>query len=79
MGLGAADVIQVAQAETPVPQPWLRHVVAAVGSGVLLAASLPFELGLMAAALSGILTGVLLEGSGRRMSQDATPSGGALS
>jgi apolipoprotein N-acyltransferase len=41
MGLGATDVIQVAQAETPHPQPWARHVVAAIGSGVLLAASLP--------------------------------------
>ena len=57
------------------------QIAAALVAGVvaLLAASLPFELGLMAAALSGILTGVLLAGSDRRMSQDATPSGGALS
>jgi apolipoprotein N-acyltransferase len=41
MGLGAADVMQVAQAETPHPQPWVRHAVAAVGSGILLASSLP--------------------------------------
>jgi apolipoprotein N-acyltransferase len=41
MGLGAADVMQVAQAETPHPQPWVRHAVAAVGSGILLGASLP--------------------------------------
>jgi len=41
MGLGAADVIQVAQAETPHPRPWARHAMAAVGSGLLLAASLP--------------------------------------
>lgn len=41
MGLGAVDVIQVAQAEAPQPRPWAAHVVAAIGSGLLLAASLP--------------------------------------
>lgn len=41
MGFGAAEVIRVAQAETPHPQPWIRRVVAAIGSGLLLAASLP--------------------------------------
>jgi len=41
MGLGAAEVVQVAEAETPRPQPWLVHLLAAVASGLMLAASLP--------------------------------------
>jgi apolipoprotein N-acyltransferase len=41
MGVGAVEVVQVAQAELPQPQPWVRYVVAAIGSGILLGASLP--------------------------------------
>jgi apolipoprotein N-acyltransferase len=41
MGLGAAEVVRVAEAETPRPQPWIVHVLAAVASGLMLAASLP--------------------------------------
>jgi 4-azaleucine resistance transporter AzlC len=55
------------------------QIAAALAAGVfaLLAASLPYRLGLMAAALAGMMAGVLLEGSGRQMSQDSPSSRGA--
>jgi apolipoprotein N-acyltransferase len=66
MGLGAADVIQVAQAETPHPRPWARRVLAAVASGLLLAASLP-SLGIAPLAWFGLVPLLLVvrEGSVR--------------
>jgi apolipoprotein N-acyltransferase len=54
MGLGAAEVVRVAEAETPRPQPWIRHVAAAVASGLLLAAALP-SLDLSALAWVGLV------------------------